>query len=612
MNLRRRLCGVALAAAALLPSCPTLRAADLDIKRVALTSAHTVVYAKKNEERAYQDKYLADAWKTFRDERICEKVYELIESRAPADDLAKFKDAWKEIEQALEPINLQALVDGEEFVMFNAMVGPFGHTVIAVRLTDKDAKDYREGVGNLFAVFQKWSKDEAKAESTDESGAKFTRLELPKEVPYQPAVASIGDLFLISTSDELLKKSLAQLQDPSAKSKFDDERFKEALKHLPEPDDSVTFFDAHELFADMAKMGDFLREQKPGDENVERAAKILEHVIKEVDAFEYETAVEYTEKGQNRAAALGKFSDNAEKTLLGRALTQGEAFKNWQSWVPADATAYSMSTGINLHELYSGVVKLVRDEIPESHEALDKWDEVQKRVGVNVDEDILKAFSGENVSITLADGNTVTALKCSNEQKVRELLDRAIEGLKQIPAIQQQQIDLVDSDDAALEGFQELKIAALAMMPVKPMIGFRDGWMIFASNPASAKKLLAVRAGEEPSIEGAESLKRFDLKTDGEVYAVCYSDVGAGVRAFAQGINQFSMMAPMFLAAATADASEADKKTINGVIGLLPSIAKVIAKFDFYEQKLSITRDGPEEGTYLREAVTLIRQPSGS
>jgi hypothetical protein len=612
MNVRRLSCGVALLAASLVQPCPALRAADLDIKRIALTDAHTVVYAKQNEERAYQGEYLADAWKTFQEEKIAERVFDLISSRAPEEELAKVKAAWGEIEAALEPIKLQALVDGEEFVMFNAMVGPFGQTVVAVRLTENDAQDYREGMGNLFTLIQKWSKDEVTAESSDASGAKVTTLKLPAEVPYHPCVASIEDLFLISTSDDLLKKSLAQLQDPSAKSKFDDERFKAALSHLPEPEDAVTFFDANQLFGSMRNLGEFIRQQKPDSEDTERIAKVLNHAIDEFDILEYETVVEYTEKGQNRSASYGQVSDKLEDSILGRALSQGEAFKNWQSWVPADATAYSMNTGINLHELYVGVMGFVREEFPEAKEALDKWDEVQQKVGVNLDQDLLQAFSGENVSITLGDGATVTALKCSNEQKVRELIDRAIEGLKQIPAIQQQQIDLVDSDDAALEGFQEFKFAALAMTGARPMIGFRDGWMILASSPGAAKSLLAVRAGEASSIEGAESLKRFGMKTDGEVYSVSHSDIGAGIRAVADGITQFSMMAPMFLAAATADASEEDKKTLNGALGLLPSIAKVIRKFDFYEQNLSITREGPEEGTYLRESVTLIRQPSGS
>lgn len=608
MHIRRTFYGAALLAAALALPCPSARAADLDIKRLAPADAHTIVYAKQNPERAYQGEYIADAWKTFRDERICERVFEIVSSRAPADKMEQAKKYWQEVQTALEPINLQALVDGKEFMMFNTMVGPFGHTVLAVRLSEKDAADYRAGVGNLFTVFQKWSDGKVTSETTDASGGKVSHLKLPENVPYQPVVACVGDLFIVSTSDALLTKSVAQLNDPSAKSKFDDPRLKESLAALPKAEDSLTFFDANQLFKNLAGMGDFIRQQKPGDEDAERGAKLFERVIKELDILDYETVVEYTEDGQNRVAAIGKFS--GESTLLGRAITHGKPFENWQKWVPAEATAYSLGTGINLHEIYVGVMDFVREQVPESHETLDQWKELQAKVGVDLDADILQAFSGENVSITLPDQQTVSAFKCSNPEKIRELLKRAIEGVKQIPAIEQQQIDLVDCDDAALEGFQELKAAALAMTPARPVIGFHDGWMIFASSPAAAKTLLAVRAGDAKSIEGAESLKRFNLKTEGEAYAVSYSDVGAGIRATADGINQAAMMAPMLLGAAAQGAKPEDMKTIQQVIGLLPSIAKVIRKFDFYEQRLSITHKGPLEGTYLRESVTLIRKPT--
>jgi hypothetical protein len=134
--------------------------------------------------------------------------------------------------------------------------------------------------------------------------------------------------------------------------------------------------------------------------------------------------------------------------------------------------------------------------------------------------------------------------------------------------------------------------------------------MILASSPTAAKKLLAVRAGEEKSIKGAEILEKFDLNVGGTVNAVSYSDVGATVRATADGIDQFAMMAPMFIGAAAQGAKPEDMKAIQQAIGLLPSVAKVIRKFDFYEQKLSITRPGPMDDSYLRETVVLVRQPA--
>ena len=107
MTLRRIFLSAAIVIAAALPSA-RIWAADIDIKRLAPMDAHTFVYAKENEERAYQGEYLADAWKTFQDERICERVFDIVASRAPEEDMAKVKDVWSEIETALEPINLQA------------------------------------------------------------------------------------------------------------------------------------------------------------------------------------------------------------------------------------------------------------------------------------------------------------------------------------------------------------------------------------------------------------------------------------------------------------------------------------------------------------------------
>ena len=463
-------------------------------------------------------------------------------------------------------------------------------------------------------MIEVWAKDKVSIDEDEASGAKVTTLRIPKGMSYQPAVACLGDVFLIATSEDLLKGALERLQDPAAKTKYDDERLQTALKHLPEPEDTLTFFDAHELFEGMHGIGDWIRAQQPPDdddkEKVERVITILNRVIKEVDFLEYEVVVEYTEEGQNRVAALGEFSDNIEETLLGRAITHGQPFEDWQSWVPADATAFSMNTGIYLHELYVGILAYVREEIPESKEHLAEWDALQEKVKVNLDEDILQSFSGENVSITLPNQQSVTALKCTNEARIRELLDRAIAGLKQIPGVEEQQIELADCEDEELEGFKELKAVMLMMAPgVQPVIGFRDGWMIIGSSPAAAKTLLQCRAGDESTIADADSFKKFDLKTDGEVYSVSYSDIGAGIRAFADGIDQFAMMGPLMMMGATADASEEDRATINEVFKLLPSIAKVVRKFDFLEKNMSITREGPMENTYLRESVTLVRQP---
>jgi hypothetical protein len=201
----------------------------------------------------------------------------------------------------------------------------------------------------------------------------------------------------------------------------------------------------------------------------------------------------------------------------------------------------------------------------------------------------------------------VTALKCENPEKISELLDRAVEALNELPAVKSQDLELVEAED--LDGFREIRANVFKGVGARPVIGFNDGWMILSSHIDAAKKLVAVRAGDADSIAKSDTLEDFDIETDGPVYAASYSDIGAGIRAAADAIDKVGMMAPMFVGMAAAQAGKENMESLQAAAGLLPSIAKVVRKFDFFEDRLSITQEGPEPNTYLKRTVTQIRQP---
>lgn len=606
-----------LAAQAVRPACADVPT-TVDIKRAAPPDAYLAIYTHHNPERDYQREYVAAAWKTFQDEQIGQRLIEIVRSRVPEDKLTTAKSKLEELKAACEPIHLETLLGADEFVFAETMEGPFNQVVFAVRLKADDAAAWTLGATQSFELFSRWSEGKLTVQTSQVKDATITQLQLPKESPFQPAVAQLNDIVLLGSNPALLRRSLEQLQDQSAKSKFDDPRLQEALTHLPKPEDSLIFFDAQKLFQGIHGVGDFIRSHANNDPKAARVAHLLDRVIDNMAVLDYEAKVEYTEAGQNHTAAYGKLSDNFDSTVLGRALSQSKPFDDWQKWVPGDATAYSLTRGVSLHELYDGIVKIVREEFPESQPGFDKWAAVQEKIGVDVDRDILQSFSGERVSVTIpvaaADGSTkpatVTALKCENSDKVRELLGRAFDALNKIPAVQAQQLKLEDCKD--LEGFQELHAAIFMMFGTQqqPVIGFRDGWMIIASSEAAAKKLLAVRSGQAESINAAQSFQKLGMDWKGPVSCVSFEDVGAGLRAAADGIDKIGAMAPMFLSMAGAHAKPEDLKPAQEMIGLLPSFAKVIRKFDFFEHSLSVTRAGPSPGTYLRQSVTEVRLPS--
>jgi hypothetical protein len=202
----------------------------------------------------------------------------------------------------------------------------------------------------------------------------------------------------------------------------------------------------------------------------------------------------------------------------------------------------------------------------------------------------------------------VTALKCEKPERILELLHRLVDGLQQFPAVQAQQIKLKKCED--LEGFEEFSAMTLAMTGKRPVIGFHEGWMIIGSSPSAVQKVLDTYNGKGKTIAEAPSFERFDLEIEGPVSAVSYTHLAESTRQTADMIRQIGMMGPMIIGMAGAEAEPEDLKPLQEALALLPSVANVVAKFDFLEAMLSVTQQGGAPNTYKRRSVTLVRPPA--
>jgi hypothetical protein len=399
----------------------------------------------------------------------------------------------------------------------------------------------------------------------------------------------------------------------AGESKFDDPRLKEALSRLPEPEDSLVFYDAKLQFAQMAGVVDVIRQAGAIDANAARVADMVELVFKEITFLDCVVTVEYTEGNLNRSDSLGKLLPGAEQTLVGKVLGSGKPFENWASWVPAESLSYSLTTGANLHPLYERVMEVIRKRIPEAQNGLEQFEQLQSQWDVHIDRDILQAFTGESASITLPAAtpttfggtDSVTALRCEKPDRIRELLHRLFDRLKEVPAIKSQQLELIPSTE--LEGFEEVSVLMLTTFGVKPVIGFHDGWMFIGSNSPAVKKVLDTLAGNGDTIAGTEAFAKFNLKIEGPVGSVSYTNLAESFRQAAKMLNQIGAMLPMVIGMAGAQADPEALKPVQEVVGLLPSVGRIVGKFDFLEAQMAVTQDGPEPGTFLTRSVTVVR-----
>ena len=112
--------------------------------------------------------------------------------------------------------------------------------------------------------------------------------------------------------------------------------------------------------------------------------------------------------------------------------------------------------------------------MPESADALEQFEQIQQQIDLHLDADILQAFSGEHVSVSMPSGKPtgndwVMALRCSKPEKIKELIHRGVAQLQKIKQVQAQQLKLVESKD--LPGFEE--ISAATMMVLRREAGVR-------------------------------------------------------------------------------------------------------------------------------------------
>lgn len=589
-----------------------------DLRDAAPPTAFLAVYGKHNPERDYQKKYYEDIWKTVRSTKIMERSLQIAQRRMGTADAEQFVAVRDSLTKAFEGVEWQKVVNPAEVLYVQRMEAPTSHHVVMVAMEEGGAQSLATAMTNLFDMAVGASNGQLSKVTETISDVDFTVLQLPAGAPMAPAVAVDGNVFIFTTSTAFAGEAVDLYHHPEKESKFEDARAVEAMKHLPAAEDSVVFYDGAAMTSQLTGIVEFVKNVAGGDPNAERATDLMNRAITEMSAHDFEITVEYTEGFQNRTASFGRMKKGSEETLLSKMTGHQQQFENWQSWVPATATGYSLSGGVNLHPVYTWLMDVIPSVFPEAQQGLDQFAAIQDQVDVHLDADILQSFSGETVSVSFPgatpspfggkSSQSVMFMRCTNAERIQALMDRAMEAIKSNPDAAKQGIDMVPVD--GMEGFSEIKANAFGMVGVKPIVGFKDGWMVIGSGLEPIQAVLDTRSGSASTVVDSDTYKAFNLDVKGPVHSLSYSNTAESTRQMADVISQVGLMGPAFISMAPKQEGSPDLKPLIEVAQLLPSVAQIIKKFDFIESTLSVTQNGPDSESYVRHSVTLIRPPA--
>jgi hypothetical protein len=276
-------------------------------------------------------------------------------------------------------------------------------------------------------------------------------------------------------------------------------------------------------------------------------------------------------------------------------LANTAALSDFARYVPQEAESFSVSTGIDLRELYRFIEESIRLTGPSGAELLSEWADLQKQMGVNVQKDVLDWLGGEFVSVDLEkDGGSVWLIKVTDEQVAREKVGAAVEFLstKLAETIAQQpalaglamlSMQITPVQRAGLEGFQNLHFA---LSPHPAVWGVADHHLIFSTSADAVAQCLATARGEHPNVRSNKRAMSEAIVPDGPFVSVRLSDQRELGAHLAKGIGIVSMVSGMM----GAFIPDSDARIfISKIAGIFAKLTPVVSKIDFYKSTASST-----------------------
>jgi len=342
--------------------------------------------------------------------------------------------------------------------------------------------------------------------------------------------------------------------------------------------------------------------------------QLIARLADAVGILDYAATVESTDGYAVRRESVTVLVPDAKNRPIYPVFGQRQQLTDFDKYLPQEAVSFSVSGGLDVAELYKFIEDSFRLFGPQGEELLAKWAEVQKKLGVNVQKDIVGWIDGGFISVTLADGRgSVWLFKVTNEQVAREKVAAAVDFLSTklmefvannpaAAALAMMSVQTSPAEHEQLEGFQNLHFA---MSPQPAVWGVADGYLIFGSSADAAALCLATARGDHPSIRDNARAMSEALVPTGPFASVVLTDRRNLGEELAVGMGVGSMVCGMLGAVVPEPQA---RSAIAKISGMLAKLTPVVRKIDFYKSSASHTTfDGQ---TWRSRGVTHYFSPT--
>ena len=425
-------------------------------------------------------------------------------------------------------------------------------------------------------------------------------------MPMGLTLAREGEVILVGFGNTLPEQTLALLRGEDGESMADNPRFRAALARLPEPGESLSFFDASRMWAqmrtfvnrtiDLAAQSQSISAEAEGEsgqdqaqQQTEQLHKLANAALNELDIFEYTAEVSNTQGLRTRCESIAVLKDDGQQKILYKVLYGNGTLSEPLKFVPKEASDFTVSAGINLQALYEGLAHFIETFVPNGKAQFEQaLAQFNAATGLDLEQDVVGWIGGGFQSISVpgptaySNSDWIMMLSVRNEAKAREMIDRLFAAIQ--PMVQQQQGVIAGEQIEGTEGFRSVTLPQLVMFGLnKPTLGINDGWLFFASSPEMVRRILDTSTGKAPNVAASERFRKEGLMPEGHVLSVSFTDLTGLGQQLAQMLGMFG------LAQMALPPEAAANPAVRALLGIPPKLARVARKLDFLQSKASVT-----------------------
>ncbi len=572
------------------------------LSRAIPADSFLAVHTRGHEGQEFLNAQMARIWAEIEKARFDRDIKRFFKTVAKENgqDLEEFEAQWERV------VNLATSVDwadlaSEEYAMGMRLGFPTPEYLVLMQPPADKVEASFNGLAGILTELVGLDPDTF-ALTTDGAGSQIVHKVsvVPAPFPLGVTLARVDNVILFSFGTGMAEQGLALLAGEEGETLASTERFQGAFAKLPEPQDSVVFWDIAKMFTQIRGVLAVAMQGAPEGER-DIPGKLMDRI----DIAEYMAAVATTKDKRTTADSIIVMRADASEKGIYKALMGNGTIAEPLKYVPIDAGNVSVSSGIDLLALYDEVIDVLKTDIPDGQEAIDGIAGLKEEVGIDIREDIFAWMRGNVVSFSIpgptaySPAEFVMMVGVRDAAKGNEMVGKLLD---MVAAQFAEQVQIEDASITGGEGFRSIRSPMLGMVGMTaPTIGFTSDWLVLGSSPEIINRAFAVASGDEEDFSKNERFQKEGLPLGKNVTSMSFQDMTKFGEELGQALNMVGFMRAMLPPEAAKD------QGLQTILGMVSKFGRVARKLDFL---LSSATQTTMEGNLVRvKQITNYREP---